>query len=343
MTMNLPLLSIIVPVYNVASYLDRCVTSLIEQTYTHLEILLVDDGSTDRSSELCDAFAKADQRVHVIHQSNQGVAAARNHGLNAAAGEYIGFVDSDDWVAADMYMQLYKQMSRTDAQIVCCGHWRIDEQARGKFIGLSDHFTKRLDHDEALSYLIGFKDRCVSNYLWDKLFVRSLFDKIRFPNVTHFEDVAVLYQLFDQSSVVYAFSEPLYYYYQRNGSLMHEPFEQRSLVLLQITKKIILFSQQHRGLFNCEAYAMYACANLFLIQSLYRDQSKKGDYLLRQLVQNLRDMRRNIRGNPFITRHDQLFMGGCTMLPVRQIMRLRTCLQRFSHILRRIYQPLQKS
>lgn len=343
MTMDLPLLSIIVPVYNASDYLGRCVTSLTEQTYAHLEIILVDDGSTDQSRALCDGFAEEDQRIRVIHQSNQGVAEARNQGLNAASGDYIGFVDSDDWIARDMYAQLYKRIAITNAQIVCCGHWRIDEQTQRKFVGLANQFAKQLNHDEALSCLIGFKDRCVSNYLWDKLYARELFDKIRFPDVMLFEDVAVLHQLFDRASMVCAFSEPLYFYCQRSGSLMHKRFDRHSLVLLQITEKIILFSQQHRGLFNREAYATYACANLFLIESLYLDQSKAEDYLLKQLVQNLRDVRQNIMGNPFITRYDRLFMKGCIWFPVRRMMGLRVRLQQLFHFLRKMRHLSQNS
>ena len=122
-TKALPLISIIVPVYNVKDYVEKCLDSICGQSYTNLEIVVVDDGSTDGSGELCDAYALKDQRVKVIHRDNRGVSTVRNEGLDIAQGEYIGFVDGDDWVDGDMYEFLYELLIVNEADISVCSHY----------------------------------------------------------------------------------------------------------------------------------------------------------------------------------------------------------------------------
>ena len=119
--MNDPLISVIVPVYKAEPYLDKCVNSIRNQTYKNLEIILVNDGSPDRCGEMCDAYAKADSRIRVFHKENGGQSSARNLGLDHMTGEYVGFVDSDDWIEPDMYQRLYDRMVETESQISVCG------------------------------------------------------------------------------------------------------------------------------------------------------------------------------------------------------------------------------
>lgn len=116
-----PLISIIVPVYNVEPYVSKCLESILRQTYQNIEIIIIDDGSTDGGSDICDAYAHKDKRIKVIHQSNEGVSGARNVGLRIAKGEFIGFVDSDDWIEADMYEYLLQNIQQQDADIAICG------------------------------------------------------------------------------------------------------------------------------------------------------------------------------------------------------------------------------
>ena len=130
-----PLISVIVPVYNVAEYLSRCVDSILAQSYENLQIILVDDGSTDDSGKICEEYAKKDARIQVIHQNNGGLSSARNAGLDLASGEYIGFVDSDDWIEPEMYAEMLARMEKYDAQLVCAGRCDVDggtgEKTRG--------------------------------------------------------------------------------------------------------------------------------------------------------------------------------------------------------------------
>ena len=122
---NRPIISIIVPVYNVESYLERCINSILNQTFKNFELILVDDGSTDKSGEICDSFAGYDKRIRVIHKKNGGLSSARNVGLDVSIGKYIGFVDSDDWIDEFMYEKLYRNMIKTKSDIVICNFSRV--------------------------------------------------------------------------------------------------------------------------------------------------------------------------------------------------------------------------
>lgn len=330
--MEQPLISVIIPVYNVARYLKRCVNSVLAQTYTNLEIILIDDGSTDQSPVICDDFALKNNRIKVIHQKNKGLSGARNTGLNIAQGSLIGFVDSDDWIDKDMYRELLNQLIKSDAEIASCGHWRIDEATNLNTLGISQSFKMKLNHEESLSYLIGFKDQRITNYAWDKLYDQKLFQTIRFPEGKMFEDVAVMYQIFDQATSVISIGKPLYNYYQRARSLTSSAFSERKLVLIQNTKGIIDFSQRYHGQFDFEAYASYASANLFIIQNIYLDKSKAYDYLFSNLVNNLREIRTHLKRNPYITTYDKVFMHLCMLIPVRRVMMLRYILKKCTNL-----------
>ena len=153
-------ISVIVPIYNVEKYLERCIDSLIDQSYRNIEIILVDDGSPDRCPQICDAYAHKDSRIKVIHKENAGVASARNAGLYVATGEYIGFVDSDDWVSNEMYQILYEDICRYEADIACCGYSKVLD---GK-INNEDYFEQKkcVDRNEAAQLF--FQPYCLQGY-----------------------------------------------------------------------------------------------------------------------------------------------------------------------------------
>ena len=204
-----PLISLIVPVYNVKDYLKTCLQSILEQTYKNLEIILVDDGSDDGSSSICDEFARMDQRIKTIHLPHSGVSAARNAGLAAATGELLGFVDSDDWIDHDMYQYLYTLMVEHDADVSACTYLLEQEGRPSKIInntGKLHIFSKK----EIIRALV--KNDLVKNYLWAKLFKRKLFDRLSFPVGRVYEDVAVLYKVFYSSQKVVLSCVSKYHY-----------------------------------------------------------------------------------------------------------------------------------
>lgn len=213
-TDKLPLISIIVPVYNVKDYLEKCLSSICLQTYKNLEIIVVDDGSTDGSEKICDSFAQKDTRIKVVHQINGGQSNARNKGLSIAAGEYIGFVDSDDWIAPDMYEFLYLLLKNNQADIAVCAH--IVEMEAETNVRYSTGKLTVFSGNEALRALID--DKRVRNYVWDKLYKRQLFEGILFPKNQIYEDMVVTPRIIHKAHRVVMQDYPKYHYLKREGS-----------------------------------------------------------------------------------------------------------------------------
>ncbi len=206
-----PLISVIVPVYGVEESLDACVESIATQTYRNLEIILVDDGSPDQCPQLCDRWAARDSRIRVIHQRNGGPSAARNAGIEASRGEYLGFVDSDDDIAEDMYETLLRNMLREQADISIIGTSLVGEDGE-PYVPYANECRFRMNPEQAFKYvnLPGYFYVAV----WDKLYRRELFDDIRFPLERRSgEDYPVTFRLIDKAEALIYDSAPKYRYH----------------------------------------------------------------------------------------------------------------------------------
>lgn len=208
------LISIIVPVYRVEPYLEKCLESLRSQTYRNLEIILVDDGSPDNCGAICDRYAREDSRFRVFHTENGGLSAARNVGLRAASGDYIGFVDSDDWTEPEMYEKLHNAIIQTGADVSCCCFYTVfpQEVIEMKTLGL-----RLLDAEDALRELI--EGACIRTGVWSKLYRRELWEDVSFPEGRIFEDVLTTYRIFRKMEKLAAIPEHLYYYRRREDSI----------------------------------------------------------------------------------------------------------------------------
>lgn len=207
---NDPLISVIVPIYNVELYLRKCLDSLINQTYKALQIILVDDGSPDNCGQICDEYSALDGRITVIHKGNGGVSSARNTGLDAAKGDYIGWVDPDDWIEPDMFEYMLGKAVDNSADIVVCG--RAEQYpSRTVIKGWSEETV--YNREQALEQLIN--DQELGSYLWDKLWRASLFDGVRFPDGRTFEDVSVMHILFSRADKTICLLGTKYHYLQR--------------------------------------------------------------------------------------------------------------------------------
>ena len=209
------LISVIVPIYNTLNYLQRCVDSIRRQTYKYLEIILVDDGSTDRSGAMAEKFALEDRRIKVFHKENGGVSSARNLGIDKARGEYIGFVDSDDWIEMDMYEYLLKNALEQNADIAVCSR---AERYRAQTVFRAWECVTILEPEQALKALL--ENDMMQNYLWDKLWRRELFQTVCFPEGRTFEDIAVMDKLFLEAGRVVCLPGVKYHYVQRSGSIV---------------------------------------------------------------------------------------------------------------------------
>lgn len=220
------LISIIVPVYNVEKYLDRCMESILQQTYRKLEIILVDDGSTDTSSAMCEAYAKRDSRVRVIHKPNGGLSDARNAGLSIATGSYIGYVDSDDWIEPDMYERMYRACIEQDAQIAVCRYF-CEYQDRTMAGG--DGSVVLLSREELLKiYISGHDSYVIYNSVWSKLFERKLVEGMVFPKGRNSEDIMYTTRAFCKAKQAVYLDQCFYHYVlDREGSIMNEKHSER--------------------------------------------------------------------------------------------------------------------
>lgn len=215
------LISIIVPVYNVEKYIDRCIKSLLSQRYTNIEIILVDDGSTDNSGKICDVYSKYDNRVKVVHKKNGGQASARNAGLDLMLGKYVAFVDSDDFISESYIAILYSLMKKYSADISICGFSKVYESKNCYDIPQSDcsNFPVReYSYKEAI-YSV-FYQKKLDCSLWGKLYRSSLFKNIRLPNGLLYEDLAIIYPLLLSSNRLIKTDCPLYFYVIRKDSTL---------------------------------------------------------------------------------------------------------------------------
>ncbi|BCG58629.1 glycosyltransferase family 2 protein [Paenibacillus sp. URB8-2] len=211
-----PEISIIVPVYNVENYIHKCVDSILAQSFENFELILVDDGSPDNCPAICDQYAAKDPRVRVIHKPNGGLSDARNWGLNIAEGKYVGFVDSDDWIADDMYELLYHSLIENEADIAVCCHYEVVD---GELFQINnyDGYPRVLSNVEGLSELL--MDVRIKNLAWDKLYKRELFRNVNYPVGVYYEDTPTTYKLFLQASKVSLVNIPKYYYFKRKESI----------------------------------------------------------------------------------------------------------------------------
>lgn len=231
------IISVIVPVYKVESYLDQCVESILAQTYTDLEVILVDDGSPDQCPALCDAWAKKDNRVKVIHKKNGGLSDARNAGMKIATGTYIGFIDSDDWIAPEMYQLLYDEMRKTDSDISACGVQMVWEDGNTRMLTCNGNIV--LDNKQAMEALI--EENWLKQPVWYKLYKRSVVEGIPFAVGKCHEDVFWSYQPLAKAKKVCVIDTPCYFYRQRSDSIMGEEFSAKRLDGLEAMEQRILF------------------------------------------------------------------------------------------------------
>ena len=223
------LISVIVPIYNTEKYLVECVESLRKQTYSNIEIILVDDGSTDASIEICDGFAEKDSRVRVFHKKNEGVAVARNFGIQQSNGQYVVIVDSDDVAVDKMIEVLYTQIKENDADIAV-GNYYIYDESDGNFyyyITDDDYCVEVLSSQELI-------DRQAGAWKWNstafmlttfKLYKKVLFDDVSFTHGRRFDDEASTHRLFLRSKKTVFVNDNVYLYRRRSGSIMRTEFD----------------------------------------------------------------------------------------------------------------------
>ena len=267
------LVSVIIPIYNVEAYLDRCIASVANQTYSHLEIILVDDGSTDRSPQICDDWAKKDTRIRAMHQANGGVSAARNAGLQAACGEWIMQVDSDDYIACESVAWLLRAAEETDSDMAMCDFTKGSEDSH-EFAAAYPESVEVIDGVTAISRIYTDSHHALRYAVpWNRLCRRKLYEGLAYPQGRIFEDIYMTHQLLFRCKRIAVLNEPLFYYYQRPNSIMNAEFSMKKLDYLQaLVERVAFFGE--RGLEELESIAYDE-----LLHSLIWEYSRTRDML----------------------------------------------------------------
>lgn len=235
------LISIIIPVYKVEEYLEKCIESVLKQTYTNLQIILVDDGSPDNCGKICDEYAKKDPRIEVIHKVNGGLSDARNVGIAKAKGKYIGFVDSDDYIKEDMYEILINLIKEYDADVSICNLYDVidgKEDIRNNENGIQEYSRLEILKEVLL-------DKNIQSYAWNKLYKKELFDEIKYPIGKKYEDIGTTFYVFEKCNKIVVTSKPEYYYLKRSDSLVNNVTESTVLDYTDIIIQRYLYTQKN--------------------------------------------------------------------------------------------------
>lgn len=234
--MNKELISVIIPIYNVMNYLSYCIDSVIAQDYSNIEIILVNDGSTDKSLEICNYYKEKDNRIIVVDKKNGGLSDARNAGLEIARGKYVVFIDGDDFVSDNFVSYLYNLMVSNNADISSCKFKTVYNY--DKIMHIKNEFNVILTPKESLSAMVNYDD-CFLPNVCNKMFDIKLFDNVRFPTGKIYEDMIPLAKLIINSTKVVKGSEENYYYYQRAESISNRNFSLKEIDHINLSKELI--------------------------------------------------------------------------------------------------------
>lgn len=238
---ELDTISVIIPVYKVEKYLNRCIRSVVNQSYRNLEIILVDDGSPDQCGKICDEWAEEDKRIRVIHKQNGGLSDARNAGLDIATGEYIGFVDSDDYIHPEMYQRMYEKAKESNVDLTMCNFCLVDESDN------SDIIIENMCGDGEIDKRIALKNIYKYNsyeVVWNKLYKWHLFENLRFPKGKIEEDVFIMPHIFDSCTKICCVSEVYYYYLQTPDSITRGKKTIRNLDGVEAYYRFLLYCEE---------------------------------------------------------------------------------------------------
>lgn len=293
------LISVIVPVYNTGKYLEACVKSIVQQEYPNIEIILVDDGSSDKLTiQTCKSLQDRYKNVSLVCQSNGGSASARNHGIRMAKGKYLGFVDSDDYIEPDMYSSLYNDLTKHNVKVALGG---IATEENGRFIDRVDSVPSGIyDHTTVMHhFMLGQWHSACTN-----LYEKSLFEEVLFPVNEVNEDYMLNYWIFKKLDAVFVNNKVFYHYIRREGSNTSSPISMRFIDWLKHTE-LVLKEQENNPALQMAAEYQYLHSNLVLcnkaLLTLVHQKSEAGKKIYRLCANNLSKNRKMIDRNKHLS------------------------------------------
>ncbi|EGP5645524.1 glycosyl transferase family 2 [Enterococcus faecium] len=294
-------ISIIVPVYKVEPYLRKCVDSILAQTFTDFEVILVDDGSPDNSGKICDEYASKDSRVRVIHKKNGGLSSARNAGIDVARGKYLGFVDSDDYIEKDMYELLYDNIVKEQADLSICGVYDLYANREPKILTPQYMVLSKI---EAMKMILEAK--VVSVQAWNKLYKKEIFDTIRYPEGVITEDAAVILPVLDKTEKVVIDTQQKYYYFHRENSITSSRFGEKDLDTINVWKENEIWIKERHPELSSVAHTRTCWAHFIVLDKIVisnRERNYKGT---KEILNFLRSNYFFILKNQYFTRNRKI-------------------------------------
>lgn len=305
---KLPLITVAITIYNIREYLQRSIESVMKQTYSNLEILLVDDGSTDGGGQICDEYEKKDKRIRVLHLENGGPSQARNTAMDQAKGEYIAFVDGDDWIDKEMYENMYLAIKKTGAELAVCSYKQVSHQ------GTEDPSDEKMiyfEKEEALESFIKEEEEIrIQNAAWNKLFCRSLLKEIRFPVGKLYEEILFTTKILAQAKGVVYLNQAYYNYVtDRNGSIMNAGAGRRIFtdqIPLYMEKRKYLEEIGRIDLADIHNYYFYKrlLQHYAELEEVQRDGYKEYQRQIRKIFKEEKQHIKNVVSSPFCSKKE---------------------------------------
>lgn len=300
------LISIIVPIYKVEKYLNRCIDSILNQSYKNIEVILVDDGSPDNCGKICDEYLLKDNRIRVIHKENGGLSSARNAGLDIATGDYIGFVDSDDWIEPKMYETLIENVIKYNAQISVGGVVDLLEEGN-KYTSIKSTFDGNIKI-ECLNKEDAMKKFFLGSWsAWDKIYKREVHEKIRFPEGEINEDEAIAMQILDNCEKIVYTNEVFYNYIKRSDSITTSEFSEKKLDWYKNCKRNLEFIKENYSSLNEYAEVRFCNSIMWSLRCIAIENKDFKDSI-NMLLSNLRDNKKELLNNNLISKKEKMWI-----------------------------------
>ncbi len=291
----MPVISIIVPVYNSESKLEKCIGSILRQTFNDFELILVNDGSVDLSGKICEDYAKNDSRIRVIHQKNLGVSEARNTGLKHAVGKYIGFVDSDDYIDEKMYETLYNLILENNAEVAVCGVREIHPHK--EVISYDNEGILILDKYEAVKLL--FIGKYLTMYAVNKIYKKELFNEIRYPIGKIYEDTIITPKVCSLADKIVYTPRNLYNYVRTPGSITASKFSQKDMDIIEAGKSVFEFSKKKFPTLIQAAEYRYIWSYMCVIDRMILGGVNSKDVNYIKLINYIKENKMKVFCNPY--------------------------------------------
>lgn len=294
-----PKISIIVPVYNVEQYLEKCIGSILEQSFTDFEIILVNDGSKDNSGVICDTYAERDDRISVIHKENGGLSSARNVGLDLAVGEYISFIDSDDWIDKEMFSILYNNSILYDADIVAGNIAEISKSGKIRTFN-QDLVDILLNREQAMNEL--YLNRKLTYSACNKIYRRFLFDGLRYKEGIVFEDMDLSYKIIHKAERIFYTSKTIYFYRYNDESILRRRFNMNRVIEFDIKTEMYNFYFKNYPQFSNQVYGESYLTGVHLYSQICKYYPELAERYLYLIQRDKKTLATLIKDNTYETK-----------------------------------------